>query len=49
MIITYRDELGIVETRVDEFGISFVAGYAFFSDEDGNDYTIGINDIIGIE
>lgn len=49
MIITYRDELGIVEIRVNEFGISFADGYAYFSDEQNNDCRIDINDIIGIE
>lgn len=32
MYIVFRDELGLVSVPVDENGVHFVAGFAFFSD-----------------
>lgn len=33
MTITYRDNLGIVAEKVDEFGVSFCEGKAYFNDK----------------
>lgn len=33
MIVVYRDELGIVEEKVDEDGIDFLNGNAYFNDK----------------
>jgi hypothetical protein len=47
MIVTYRDEIGMVEIIVDEYDIGFVDGYAFFS-SDEKDYKIAIDSIVCI-
>ena len=33
MIVVYRDELGVVEEKVDEDGIDFLNGNAYFNDK----------------
>lgn len=43
LMISYRDELGVVIEEVDEYGVSFVDGKAYF-----NDKTIPMGNIIGI-
>jgi hypothetical protein len=48
MKIVYRDALGYVTVIVDESGIQFLNGTAFFSDEDGNDYMVEIENIVEI-
>lgn len=51
MYITYRDELGEVLVTVDEDGISFVNGTAYFSssiEDDNTEYAIPVTDIISI-
>ena len=40
MLINYRDELGYVVEEIDENGISFVDGVAYF-----NDKKVNCNDI----
>ena len=47
MLVTYRDELGMVEVVVDGYNVGFVDGYAFFSSEDKN-YNIAIENIVCI-
>ena len=34
MYITYRDEVGQIVAHVNEYGISFCDGYAYFDTED---------------
>lgn len=43
MKIAYRDELGVIIETIDEYGISFVNGKAYF-----NDKVIPMDSIIGI-
>lgn len=50
MVISYRDNLGVVVEKVDEYGVDFSDGFVFFNDkkievstlvcvkEGGNDY-----------
>lgn len=45
MLVTYRDELGMVEVVVDGYNVGFVNGFAFFSSEE-KDYKIAIENII---
>lgn len=45
MLLTYRDELGMVEVVIDSYNIGFVNGYAFFSSGE-KDYKIPIENII---
>lgn len=33
MIVVYRDKLGVVEEKVDEDGIDFLNGNAYFNDK----------------
>ena len=33
MIIIYRDELGFVEEEIDEYGVNFCDGKAYFNDK----------------
>lgn len=44
MVITYRDNLGIVAEEIDEYGISFCDGKIYF-----NDKVIDISAIIEIQ
>lgn len=44
MVITYRDNLGIVTEKIDEYGISFCDGKVYF-----NDKIIDISMIIEIQ
>lgn len=44
MTIFYSDEIGIVSEKVDEYGIDFCDGYAYF-----NDKKISVNDVRRIE
>lgn len=47
MLVTYRDELGMVEVVVDGYNVGFVDGFAFFSSKD-KDYKIAIENIVCI-
>ena len=49
MFITYRDSIGIIAIDIDtQYGIDFNDGYCYFTDCNGEDYKIPINDIIRI-
>lgn len=49
MIVTYQDELGLIEVMVDEkYGVGFDGTEAYFTDEDGVDYRIDVKHIVGI-
>lgn len=45
MLITLSDVIGIVSVSVDENGVSFCDGKAYFTDTDGDDWTIDANQI----
>lgn len=45
MLVTYRDELGMVEVVVDGYNVGFVNGFAFFSSGE-KDYKIAIENIV---
>ena len=47
MAVTYRDEIGIVQVKVDEYGVAFSDGFAYFGDGE-NDYKIETKNIIEI-
>ena len=49
MLINFSDLMSPVIVAVDENGVSFVDGKAYFSDIDGNDYMIDVNQINLIE
>lgn len=47
MTVTYRDELGYVQVKVDNSGIQFVDGYAYFGNDE-REYKIKVENIISI-
>ena len=47
MLIMYSDALGVVTVEVDSMGINFCDGFAYFSDENGKEYKIKVEDIKG--
>lgn len=47
MAITYRDEIGIVQVKVDEYSVAFSDGFAYFGDGE-TDYKIETKNIIEI-
>lgn len=49
MYITFADELGLILVEVDEYGISFCDGKAYFSGEDGTDYAVDVTAIREIQ
>ena len=48
MKLVYRDGIGIVIVKVDESGIDFVDGTAFFGDGE-RDYRVPVESIVRIE
>ena len=49
MVVTFMDEIGIVQLKVDKYGISFCDGKAYFTGYyDGTDYKIETKNIIEI-
>ena len=49
MKISYRDSLGLVVVEVDRTnGIAFLGGHAYFTDTNGRDYKVPVNDIVMI-
>ena len=49
MKVTYQDELGLIEVKVDEkYGVGFDGTEAYFTDEDGTDYKVNILHLISI-
>lgn len=49
MIIRFRDELGQVVVCIDNYGIQFCDGIAYFSDNSEREYKIPVADILSIE
>ena len=47
MTVTFRDNIGILKVNVDSYGIQFLGGYAYFSD-DATSYMVPVADIIEI-
>ena len=48
MILVYRDDIGYVQVEVDNNGIQFVDGYAYFGNNE-REYRIKIEDVVCIE
>ena len=49
MIVTYRDELGVVAIKInDEYGVTFGASNVFFTDIADNDYKVKTEHLISI-
>lgn len=48
MTITFRDALGYIAVEVDEYGIQFADGEAYFSDTTDKEYRINLADIVAI-
>ena len=48
MVVTFMDEIGFVQLKVDKYGIGFCDGKAYFTGEDGTDYKIETKNIIEI-
>ena len=48
MSIIFRDELGTLIVAVDDNGISFADGTAYFTGKDGTDYSVSIWEILCI-
>ena len=48
MAVTYRDELGYVQVKVDSNGIQFVDGYALFGNDE-REYKIKVENLMRIE
>ena len=47
MTLVYRDELGYVQVVVDNNGVQFVNGYAYF-ENDEREYKIRIENLVSI-
>lgn len=48
MTVTYRDELGVVSVSINADGVQFGINKAYFTDENGKDYTVSIEHLISI-
>lgn len=48
MCIVYRDQLGNVIQWVDDNGIQFLDGTAYFSDISGTEYRVNVSNIVEI-
>lgn len=48
MAITFRDGLGIARVIVNQYGIQFLNGTAYFADDDETEYRIPVGDIIEV-
>ena len=48
MQIVHKDDIGLLVTDVDNDGIDFLEGVAYFSDEDGREYQVLIQNIVRI-
>lgn len=47
MIVTYRDNLGVVSVKIDdEYGISFDDCFAYYTDKNGTDHKTNIENLI---
>ena len=48
MSIIFRDELGYIAVNVDENGIQFVDGIAYFSGLDGKNYLVPLGNLVSV-
>lgn len=48
MFIMFRDKIGCVTVEVDNSGINFDDGKAFFSDANGKDYVMPMENVLTI-
>ena len=48
MVVSYRDELGIISISTDKYAITFCDNIAYFSDEEGNDYKVNTEYLVSI-
>lgn len=49
LVVAFRDDLGITEVRLDKYAdVTFLVGFAYFSDDNDRDYKIPAEDIVGI-
>ena len=49
MIVTFRDELGVVSVQIDDtYGVTFDGCKAYFMDEDGKCYIVASENLISI-
>ena len=42
MYIIFRDEIGLKYVELDEYGVAFCDGFAYFSSADGEEYKIPV-------
>lgn len=48
MKIMYRDELGCIVVNVDDSGVSFANGYAYFTTVNGDDRIVPLDDVAAV-
>ncbi len=48
MSIIFRDDLGYIAVNVDEYGIQFADGMAYFSGLDGKEYRVPLENMVGV-
>lgn len=48
MYITYQDDLGYVKAKLNDSGVQFIEGKAYFILEDGHDLSLPIKYIVEI-
>lgn len=48
MSIVFRDELGYIAVDVDEYGVQFADGVAYFSDTKGKEYTVQMEYLVAV-
>lgn len=48
MTVVFKDLMGCLQIKADDFGVYFRDGYAEFSDDDGHEYQVPVEDLIAI-
>lgn len=46
--VSWRDELGVAYVEIDGYGISFLEGYAIFSDLDEKQYKVPVENLVEV-
>lgn len=46
--VSWRDELGVSYVEIDGYGISFLEGYAIFSDLDEKQYKVPVENLVEV-
>ena len=49
MRVIYRDDLGLVAVKVDDSGVQLNDGKCYFTDTNGEDYAIDIENVDGMD